>query len=444
MYKQLLTITVCLAVLGGVCSAQDPDLAPTPDEQPTQSWLEICLQPFSVGAGVFDDWLNQEQPTNNWFGYGDVLTDNGITFVLGFTQSYQLNLNGGTSTHRRAGRWAGVVSAEIELDLEQIASIPGAVLFVASSSSWSDGIDATSVGSAVGSANGFAGGDRSLDVTELWYQQNFFEDRLRLRVGKIDLTGGFTYKNTAVAFDANAFANDAESQFINAALANNPTIPFPDPGLAFNVFVEPFDGMYVSVAVGDAQADVRETGFSTTFHEEDYFFGILETGFVPVFPSANGELPGAYRFGVWYDPQPKERFDRGTNKRDDIGFYMSFDQMLLRESDTDSQGLGMFGRFGFAHSDQNEINLFYSFGMQYEGLIPTRNGDVIGIGFARGDLTRDAGYTESAESVLEMYYSAIFCQWLTVTPSIQHIWHPGGMSDNMDATVVSIRMQMAF
>jgi hypothetical protein len=37
--------------------------------------------------------------------------------------------------------------------------------------------------------------------------------------------------------------------------------------------------------------------------------------------SAAGAWAGrrAYRFGFWYDPQPKGRFD-GATKRDDFGF----------------------------------------------------------------------------------------------------------------------------
>ena len=115
--------------------------------------------------------------------------------------------------------------------------------------------------------------------------------------------------------------------------------------------------------VADAQADARETGFKTTFHNEDYFFSIFETGVVPRIPSAKGPLQGTYRVGFWYDPQPKDKHNGGT-KHDDMGFYLSFDQMVLKENtdEDDSQGLGLFARYGWADKDVSEIKCFWSTG----------------------------------------------------------------------------------
>ena len=43
------------------------------------------------------------------------------------------------------------------------------------------------------------------------------------RFGKLDITGGFECRGCPVAFDGSAFANDPSGQFLNGALANNPT-----------------------------------------------------------------------------------------------------------------------------------------------------------------------------------------------------------------------------
>ena len=198
----------------------------------------------------------------------------------------------------------------------------------------------------------------------------------------------------------------------------------------------------------DAQADKRETGFNTAFHDEDYFVYIAETGIMPQLDSANGLLQGAYRVGVWYDPQPKSHSDAAKEYRDDMGLYLSFDQKLTNESGNpeDDQGLGSFFRYGYAPSRANDISCFYSFGVQYQGLFEGRDDDVLGLGYAHGSFSdrADTTYTTDYESVTELYYSAPVTGWMTLSPSLQYVTNPGGNGDVSDALVFGLRAQIAF
>jgi len=383
--------------------------------------------------------------TNNWFGLGEKLEDIGLSVGLGATQVYQHNLRGGAGTHRRAGRYTGSYDLELNVDLEKLAGLPGASMYLLAEGSWSDGIDASSIGSLFG-VNDDAGGDREIDVTELWYEQALLDGKLRIRAGKIDLTAGFECRGLPSAFDGNAYANDETAQFLNGALVNNPTIPFPDNGLGVMAHLQPLECWYLAAGVSDARADARQTGFRTTFHDEDYFFSIFETGVVRHLPSANGDLPGAYRVGFWYDPQPKDRFDGRGTRRDDMGLYMTVDQSIFKENDDaeDTQGLGVFARYGAARSDVNEIRHFWSTGAQYQGLISGRDDDVLGFGVARGHLSSRAGFTSSQETAMELYYNARITPWLNVSPSVQYIFSPGGDHDVDDAVIAGIRLQISF
>ena len=388
--------------------------------------------------------LRRETLTNNWLGLGEKLGEEGISVGLGLTQIYQVNLDGGLATHRRAGRYTGSYDLEVEFDLEKLMNVTGGLIFLHAEGSWSDGLDASSIGSVFG-VNGDAAGDRSMDLTELYYEQTLLGAKLTFRIGKLDLSGGFECRGCPVAFDGSAFANDETGQFLNAALVNNPTIPMPDKGLAVVLYVNPVEWWYVSAGIADAQADARETGFNTTFHDEDYFFSIFETGVAPRLPSAKGPLQGTYRVGFWYDPQDKDKHNGGV-KRDDMGFYLSFDQMVVKENadEDDSQGLGLFARYGWADKDVSEIKCFWSAGAQYQGLIPTRNDDVLGLGVAQGRLVENAGFTEERETAMELYYNAAVTPWLSISPSVQYIVHPGGSNAVGDAIVLGFRAQMSF
>jgi len=388
----------------------------------------------------------QQTLTDGFFGLDDTLADTGIELELSTAQIYQQNVRGGISTHRKTGRFSGSYDLELSADLEKLLRIQGARLYMLTEGSFSEGINGPSVGSFFG-VNDDAAGDRSIDITELWYEQSWFEQTLRIRLGKIDLTGGFEHHGCPVAFDCSAYANDENAQFLNSALVNNPAIPFPDNGLAIAAYYSPVDLWYISAAIADDQADARETGFRTAFNDEDYFFYIFETGITPELNSANGPLQGAYRAGLWYDPQPKERFSDGITCRDDTGFYISFDQMLCRENDNseDTQGLAAFGRYGWADSKVNELARFWSAGVQYQGLIPDRDDDVLALGFAQGIFSDDAAdFTDDYESTLEIYYRADISPWLALSPSAQYIANPGGDKSVGDAVVLGIRALMRF
>jgi porin len=400
----------------------------------TNSTPNICRQPAFGGL------------TNGFWGLDDALAATGVELELSTTQIYQQNVHGGISTHRKAGRFAGSYDLELSADLEKLFDIQGARLYMLTEGSYSEGINGPSVGSFFG-VNEDAGGNRSMDVTELWYEQSWFEQTLRIRLGKIDLTGGFEHRGCPVAFDCSTYANDETAQFLNSALVNNPAIPFPDNGLAVAVYYSPVDLWYVSAAVADAQAGARKTGFQTAFHGEDYFFYIFETGITPVLNSVNGPLQGTYRAGLWYDPQPKERFSDSKTCRDDTGFYISFDQMLCRENNKaqDSQGLAVFGRYGWADSKINELARFWSAGVQYQGLIPGRDDDVLALGFGQGIFSDDAtSFTEDYESALELYYRAEVAPWIAISPSIQYVANLAGDESVGDAVVLGVRALMRF
>ncbi len=382
----------------------------------------------------------------------DKLADDGIEFVAGVTSVYQQNVRGGLSKHRRAGRFSGSYDLELTIDTEKVFGFGGGILFLHGEGSWSKhgGIDEPSVGSYFG-VNGDGIPRRSLDLVEFWYEHSFIDGKLLLRFGKIDLTGGFECRGCPVSFDGSLFANDETSQFLNGALVNNPTIPFPDYGLAVVAHYSPDNFWYISGGVQDAQADGRETGFNTTFHDEEYFFYIVETGITPHLNSANGPLQGAYRIGMWYDPQPKASSDRNDAEmyeRDDTGLYISCDQMLNKENSDpeDSQGLGTFLRYGYANGKRNDITAFWSFGFSYQGLLDGRDDDVLGVGFAHGTFSdsADITYTDDYEAVVEMYYNASITPQLNISPCVKYVMNPGGDDSVSDAVILGVRAQLVF
>jgi len=437
----------CPSVILVVLATLPPAAAQTPDPQPPAAVEESTAATVvqQVEAEPFFDVLHNERLTGDWWGGRTWLEERGIEFGLSLTTIYQHNTRGGIQT-RNGHRITGSADYELTLDFERLNLWKGGVVYLLAESSWNDGIGGDRVGNLFG-VNGDAAGDEEIVVSELWYEQTFWNGRARFRLGKIDVT---------TDVDTNAYANDETSQFLSPVLINTGNIPAPDLGLGAQFIVQPLDWMYVGLIAADAQAVGSQTGFNTAFHDEDYFFAGMEVGFLPVWQTGRGALPGGYRFGLWYDPQPKAVFfnDLGGRrrtvpmKRDDVGFFFNMDQMLWKEKPgdaADSQGLGMFCRYGFAHEDANPIEHFWSVGAQYQGLIPTRDADVLGFGFAQGILSDRLRELQGGdrESVYELYYNAAVLPWLTISPDFQYIVNPGA-DDGRNSFVAGVRLQMSF
>ncbi len=404
------------------------------------------LNPAAMGAG--GEIAGIENVSSGLASLNAQMADSGLEFGFGVTNVYLQNVRGGLSKHNKAGRFAGSYDLELTADLQKLFGADGGIIYVHTEGRWSKtDYDGKSVGSVFG-VNGDYGGRRSMDVVELWYEGRALDGSLVFRAGKMDLTGGFECHGCPVSFDGSAFANDESAQFLNSALVNNPTIPFPDYALAVSMFYNPSDTWYVSAAAADAQNDARETGFRTTFHDEDYFFYVFEAGITPEFSSQNGPLQGAYRVGLWFDPQPKANSDGSKNYRDDTGVYLSFDQMVSKENSNpeDGQGLGVFFRYGYASSKRNDVTNFVSAGLQYQGLFEGRDDDVLGFGFAHGSMSdsADTTYTDDHEYAAELYYNAQITDCVSVSPLIQYIANPGAVDGVSDAVILGIRTQITF
>lgn len=414
------------------------------DGAPASAEEVATTQPVS-SPSLWNRLATTDRLTGGWGGARQKLEEAGITLDLGLTNVYQHNARGGVRTLHRV---SGSYDLELTLDLGKLGLLDGGTVYALADGSWDDGIsDAGYVGDLFG-VNGDAGGDVPVNLTELWYEQVLLDEKLRVRFGKIDLS---------VDFDTNAYANDETAQFLNNALIGTGNIPLPDTGHGIQFVATPCDWFYFGAGVADADAVGSQTGFRTAYHGSAHTFSIYEFGFTPTWNTPLGKLPGNYRFGLWYDPQPKERFFNDLDGRrrtapletDDLGFYVNFDQLVLQENpqiEGDEQGLGLFCRYGYADGNVNEIDNFWSVGGQYRGLIPERDEDVLAFGVAQGQLSERLRLMEMnprRETVLECYYNIQLLPWLNLSPDFQWILRPGG-EDGRDAFVAGLRLQAAF
>ncbi|MGA2265881.1 MAG: carbohydrate porin [Phycisphaerae bacterium] len=426
-------VSVLMLGLWGIAAAADP---PAP---------LLTTVPSPADANRPNFW-NQDTLTNNWFGLGRVLQHYGVTVTLSTTDVYQADVSGGLSTHNHAGRNSGKYDLKGIFDLDKLVGLPGGAVYVQARQYWSDGINSNSVGAAT-NVNANILMYHQFFVKQLYYEQKLFGDVFTLRAGRMDLANAFNMRTDKVIFDSSRYAYDETFQFLNYAFKHSPTIPFPQPGMAVLANITPVKWWYLSAAVADADAKVQDTGFETAFHGPADAFSIYETGFRPEIPSPSGTLPGTYRAGFWYDPRFKSYLDHsGQAKHDDLGPYLGFDQMVWRENadPNDDQGLGLFGRWGLADKNVDPVWQSFSAGAQYQGLIPTRDKDVLGAAVGCNCISPDNHPPHSHETILETYYNIRVTGWLSISPDVQYIWQPARTPGATDALVVGVRLKMSF
>jgi porin len=412
-----------LAAAGLPVFGQEETAGMEPNESPPQ--------PSSGEVPPFWEW---DRLTGDWGGLRTELSDKGVTVGSWWIIDWSQNWHGGLNTEGSAFRH--LFGVDLTFDTEAMFGWKGGTLFGQFYNQNGEDGTATDVGDFQAFSNIDADG-RS-QVAELWYEQWLIEDRLRIKIGKVDANTEFDYV-------------DFGTEFIHSTPGFSPTIhalpTYPDPAMSVNVFAYPTDWAYVGFGLYDGAAtnDFR-TGSRgpSTFGHEDWFY-IGEGGVTWLL--GENHLEGRFGAGGWYHSGTFDRFD-GQRQNGAGGFYFVFDQRLYRENpldEEDEQGIGMFVATGHADRDVSDADHSVSTGMAWTGMIPGRDDDVFGVGLNYVHFTEmdDAPYTKNHELAYELFYKIQISPALSIKPNLQYIRHPGGEGLS-DAFVGTLRLEFAF
>ncbi len=361
--------------------------------------------------------------------------DDGLTLDLYYNGFFGVNTRGGADTSK-ARQYSHSIDLLARGDTERMGLWPDGLAFLMAKHNRGKNIN-PAVG-ALADPIDDADFNDPIYIDQLWYEHSWLDDRLRFRFGYLD---------QQAIVDRNRFANSEDVQFQSTFLDNNPMVPLKI-GFGATVFVEPSESLEVIAGTADAENQILDAGFDTAFDDANDLMAYFEVK-QKVRPSTRrGELPGTYRVGLFYDPRSRPVFGSTHRERGELGGYLSLDQMLYRESDSDAQGLGMFARLGYRDADLHRLARFWSAGLQYLAPLPTRNSDAVGLAIydaiasSRYRARVDAGFV--GETGLELYYRLQVAPWLAVTADLQYIADPGGQRTSDDALVFVLRSRVKF
>jgi hypothetical protein len=255
-----------------------------------------------------------------------------------------------------------------------------------------------------------------LFVSRLFILQNLFKEDLQLVAGKVDLSD---------FFDTNAVANCEETEFLAGSLVNNPTIAFPQAGIAGAARYSLTADISVQGAVADASAVATTPGLETAFHGGDHLFSILEMDVSPF----SARHSGVYRFIFWHDSTPAAAGE--PSERGNRGFALSFDQAATDELD-------LFFRYGADDEPVGGLTGFWSCGACLDGPWRKRPQDCLQMALAVSEAARHD------EILVEIGYRAVVSRDLALTPLVQIIGNPAASPDPDTFVVPGLRAVYVF
>ncbi|MDR1695538.1 MAG: carbohydrate porin [Endomicrobium sp.] len=255
-----------------------------------------------------------------------------------------------------------------------------------------------------------------LSVSELWYQQNLFGDKITLTFGKL---------NPAGYFDENEIANDETGQFLASMFVNNPAVSLPDNNPGLRMTYSPAGFLDITYAYFNQNEDLGQ---------------IDGNGFNAVQAAFKYSGKGNYRLMYWSSNE-----DAGSENS--YGFSISFDRPL-------NETVSLFARYGYKNpkiaDDENPVANSWSFGAQFKGALLNRENDIAGLAFGQNIVSKDwaeaNGLKKDAETQAEIYYKLSISENMELTPVFQYAVKPmgGNAAAGGDLFAFGIRTQINF
>jgi carbohydrate-selective porin OprB len=288
----------------------------------------------------------------------------------------------------------------------------------------------------------------NVPVTELWYEHYLFDKQFTITAGKLD---------PANYLDQNEYAFNETTQFLGRIFRNSPAIEWPnDNTLGGSITIAPKALPYIAV---------NGSYFNANNSWEDVFskpFISTELTFMPAKAFGYDEKMwgGNYRVYWWYNGLDHSKLvDQGEMTPDVVkernyGVGLSFDQMI-------TDVFGVFTRFGWQRPDLAIASTnpntapcegSWSAGLQVSGKLWNREDDVLGVAIGQvlpSQHYKNAGNGGAAEGHFEAYYKVKLTKNLYISPDLQCIWNPRGISepyqgDDNTIFVYGVRGQLDF
>ncbi len=472
--KTIATTALSTIILAAALAAPRPSVA-AEATQPTAGKATLA-EARPVKGDALADWWNGSYATGNWWGVRDTLADHGIVPTVSWRANLLGNLDGGLNQ--------GVGFDEefifrLHTDIAKLTKLDGLKgLSATGQVRWRDGDGVNRyVGAGMFDPSGLQApglsGWRLLSfyltyvTPELFGAKNF-----------LTLSGG--WQNPADFFltqpDSKLFLNNTLS--VSRGITIN-GIPWGGSFATWGGYIklQPLDwyyfqsGLYMAYPISTIVPTHGLSFQGSQDRNANGLYWLTETGFTPKIGAS--KLPGRYAAGFLYWGLDNVGFN-GASYNETVTAYLQADQMIFREPspliETESlskdgkttittepgkpsnQGLRAFSLFNIAPQVNSALPFYFQTGLIYEGLIPYRDKDQLGVAIAYGDFSDDKRGLDRSRGRAEQTYTGAFeagyriqiNKWAYIQPDFQYIIRPSGTGLIGNASVLGVQFGVVF
>jgi porin len=418
----------------------------------------LAKPPAQTSAQQGDPW-KRDKLTGDWDGLRTALSNRGIDLSI----NYIGEMFGAAGAIRQGIGYEHRFELSVDTDLEKLTGWNGATTHVTVYQiGHAHGLPAADYTGSIADPSDI----EALPSTRLftaWFQKNFLDDKVSLRLGQIAADDEFMISATATNLLNSTFGYPtllATDQF-----QGGPAYPLATPGGRLQL--KPTDewtflaGVFSGAPAGDNCTMLPQqcNRYGTTFSLSGGALWVGEAQYgVNQGKDAKG-MPGVYKLGGWYATAgfPDQHFGLSAagvpvslasplsvlplNHQGDWGIYGVADQMIWR-AEKGAQSLNTFFRAGVSPWDRNLVEGYIDWGFGLKAPLPGRDDDVLSFGMAYTVISSEAVALDQdaqffagmplpirdREILLDLDYSLQIAPWWTLQLDGQYINHPGGNS----------------
>ncbi|RKH60397.1 carbohydrate porin [Corallococcus sp. AB049A] len=401
------------------------------------AWALLCAGPAFAAETKMPPGL-----TGGWSGMRGFLYELGVGIQVRYVTELAYNARGGKG---HALRQAGQLNVGLGLDLEKLAGVKGGTFQFTFTHRNGNNLNADMELGNLQLVQEVYGRGNVGRLTQLWYDQLFWDERVHLKVGRV--TMGEDSADFPCDFQNLSFCGAQPGNIVGNYWFNWPVSQW---GTRLRVDLKKV--AYVQLAAYEVNPrNLEEAFYLGRFNGATGVMLPLELGWNPKF---HGDLlEGLYKVGVWYDTSnAPDVLLPDVERQGRYGVYFVARQQLshVLGSENEAQGLNLFVRLTYADRDTSAQDGQYTAGLGYTGL-PGRPDD--DVGFALGATHSNGRYITAqrqkqaqapgtliprTEYVGELYYSLHAAPWLVLRPNLQYI-RPGGNDEARDILVLGLK-----
>lgn len=384
--------------------------------------------------------------TGDWGGARQALENRGITFDLFETFDFYGNVSGGD---HRALEYFARTRLTLDIDLQKLVGWRGAEFFITAVTQQGENFAKTKI-NIYTNPSGIEG-KQTTRLAEVWLQQKFFDDKVALKVGKIDGVGEFGGQELA-----STFMNDELNYVTNQTFtAGMPFDPAGKPGAV--LLVKPFDGAILSggyAKVGIFAGNDNNAYFlddtGASFAIRDPAILAAEIGWRT--PEKSELLPGVYKVGMYYNFGDTPRFNN-TTADSNYFIYGNASQTLHYLDAEKTRHIDAGFTVSGAPGDRNRNHIEVTAIVRAIGLWAARPKDEMGAGFIISNFSHDFSLQSQlnggpdlggSEKTLELSYKAQVNRWFFLQPNVQFVFDPIGDSNRRTVVLLGMRTVVLF